>query len=109
VAFKSLRFKLMVLFFIFFLVPYGVVTFFSVSTSKEMMKKSTVAHLQNLLEVKETAIEQWLQERRRDGKTIAESRDVKSLAPKRIEPFLSLVKHFERAYLDISLQEVGIH
>ena len=65
------------------------------------MKKSTFDHLQNLVEVKETAIEQWLEERIRDGKTIAESQEIKSLDPKRIEPFLSLVKHFERAYLEI--------
>jgi two-component system NtrC family sensor kinase len=100
-AFRSLRLKFMLLFFIFFLIPYGLLTFFSFSMSKQMMKKSTIDHLQNLVEVKETAIEQWLKERIRDGKTIAESREIKSLDPKRIEPFLSLIKHFERAYLDI--------
>ena len=97
----SLRAKFMLLFFIFFFIPYGLLTFFSISMSKQMMKKSTMDHLQNLVEVKETAIEQWLKERVRDGKTIAESREIKSLDPKRIEPFLSLIKHFERAYLDI--------
>ena len=97
----SLRAKFMLLFFMFFFVPYGVLTFFSVSVSRGMMKKSMMDHLQNLVEVKETAIEQWLKERVSDGKTIAESQEIKSLDPKRIEPFLSLVKHFERAYLEI--------
>ena len=97
----SLRAKFMLLFFIFFFAPYGLLTIFSVSMSKGMMKKSTIDHLQNLVEVKETAIEQWLKERVSDGKTIAESQEIKSLDPKRIEPFLSLVKHFERAYLEI--------
>jgi len=97
----SLRAKFMLLFFIFFFVPYGLLSLFSVSMSKGMMKKSTMDHLQNLVEVKETAIEQWLEERVRDGKTIVESQEIKSLDPKRIEPFLSLVKHFERAYLEI--------
>lgn len=100
-AFQSLRLKFMLLFFIFFLIPYGLLTFFSISMSKEMMEKSTKDHLQNLVEVNETAIEQWLKERIRDGKTIAESREIKSLDPKRIEPFLALIKHFERAYLEI--------
>ena len=100
-AFKSLRVKFMFLFFIFFLIPYGLLTFFSVSTSKDMMKKSTIDHLQNLVEVKETAIEQWLEERVKDGRSIAESREIMSLDKKQIEPFLSLIKHFERAYLDI--------
>ena len=100
-AVRSLRTKLMLLFFIFFFVPFGLLTLFTVSMSREMMKKSTMDHLQNLVEVKETAIEQWLKERVRDGKTIAESQEIKSLDPKQIEPFLSLVKHFERAYLDI--------
>jgi signal transduction histidine kinase len=85
----------------FFFVPYGVLTFFSVSVSRGMMKKSMMDHLQNLVEVKETAIEQWLKERVSDGKTIAESQEVKSLDPNRIKPFLSLIKHFERAYLEI--------
>jgi signal transduction histidine kinase len=98
---NSLRAKFMLLFFIFFFVPYGLLTLFSVSMSKGMMKKSTVDHLQNLVEVKETAIEQWLKERVRDVKTIAESQEIKSLDPKQIEPFLSLVKHFERAYIEI--------
>ena len=100
-AFQSLRLKFMLIFFIFFLIPFGLLTFFSISISKQMMKKGTIDHLQNLVEVKETAIEQWLEERVRDGKTIVESREIKSLNPKLIEPFLSLVKHFERAYLDI--------
>ena len=43
--------------------------------SKQMMKKSTIDHLQNLVEVNETAIEQWLKERVRDGKTVAEIGD----------------------------------
>jgi two-component system NtrC family sensor kinase len=105
-AFQSLRLKFMLIFFIFFLIPFGLLTFFSISISKQMMKKGTIDHLQNLVEVKETAIEQWIQERVRDGKTIAESREIKSLDPKQIEPFLSLIKHFERAYLDICVFNV---
>ena len=98
---RSLRTKFMLLFFIFFFVPYGSLTLFSVSTSKEMMKRGTIEHLQNLVEVKETAIEQWIRERLSDGRSIAASQEAKSLDPKRIEPFLSLIKHFERAYLEI--------
>jgi len=97
----SLRAKFMLLFFIFFFIPYGVLTFFSISVSRGMMKKSTIDHLQNLVEVKETAVEQWLKERVRDVKTIVESQEIKSLDPKWIDPFLSLVKHSERASLEI--------
>ena len=59
----SLRTKLMFLFFVFFFVPFGLLTLLTVSMSREMMKKSTMDHLQNLVEVKETAIEEWLRER----------------------------------------------
>ncbi|OGP54315.1 MAG: hypothetical protein A2162_12835 [Deltaproteobacteria bacterium RBG_13_52_11b] len=97
----SLRTKLMLLFFVFFFVPFGLLTLLTVSMSREMMKKSTMDHLQNLVEVKETAIEQWFRERVSDGKSIAESQEVKSLDLRQMEPFLSLVKHFERAYLEI--------
>jgi hypothetical protein len=63
----------MILFFIFFFVPYGLLTIFSVSASRVMMKKGTMDYLQNLVEVKETAIEQWIKERVSDGKSIAAS------------------------------------
>ena len=99
----SLGAKFTILFFILFFVPYSVLTFFSVSMSKEMMERSTTSHLQNLAEVKELAIEQWLKERIQDGMTIAESQEIKSLDPKRMKSFLSLVKNFERSYLDIGV------
>ena len=69
--------------------------------SKEMMERSTTSHLQNLAEVKELAIEQWLKERIQDGMTIAESQEIKSLDPKRMKPLLVLLKNFERSYLDL--------
>jgi signal transduction histidine kinase len=97
----SLRAKLMLLFFIFFFVPYALLTYFSISMSRGMMKKTTMDHLQNLVEVKETSIEQWIKERVGDGKTIAESQEIKSLDPKQIEPFLSLVNHIDRTYLEL--------
>lgn len=101
--FHSLRVKLIFLFFVFFFVPYCLLTFFSVSISSEMIHNSTMDHLQNLVEVKETAIEQWIKERVSDVKTLAESQEIKSMDPKRIEPFLTLLKHFERAYLEIRI------
>jgi len=66
---NSLRAKWMCLFFIFFFTPYAVLTFLSVSSTRRMMKQGTMNHLQNLVEVKETAIEQWLKDRTGDGKT----------------------------------------
>jgi two-component system NtrC family sensor kinase len=98
---RSLHSKFMLLFLIFFLVPFGLLAWVSIFMSKEMMKKSTMNHLQNLVEIKETAIEQWLKERVLDGKTIAESQEIKSLDRRQIEPFLSMIKHFDPTYLGI--------
>jgi hypothetical protein len=50
------------LFYLFF-IPFVLLTFFSVSKSRGMMEQSTISHLQNLVEVKGLAIEQWLKER----------------------------------------------
>jgi len=97
----SLRKKFVFLFLIFFFIPFGLLTFLSVSMSKSMMKQSTISHLQNLVEVKGMAIEQWLKERIGDGKAISESQELKSLDPKRIGPYLTLVKHFYQAYREI--------
>jgi ABC-type spermidine/putrescine transport system permease subunit II len=53
----SLRTKFVLLFLTFFFIPFGLLTFFSVSMNQKMMKQSTISHLENLVEVKETAIE----------------------------------------------------
>ena len=57
-----------------------------------MMKQSTISHLQNMVDVKEVAIEQRLRENGGDGKTISESQEIRSLDPKRIEPHLGKMK-----------------
>jgi two-component system NtrC family sensor kinase len=98
---RSLHSKFMLLFLIFFLVPFGLLAWVSIFMGKEMMKKSTMNHLQNLVEIKETAIEQWLKERVLDGKTITESREIKSLDRKQIEPFISMIRRFDPTYLGI--------
>jgi len=102
----SLRAKWMLLFFAFFFIPFFVLIFFSVSMSKGMMRQSTFSHLQNLVDVKAMAIEQWLKETVGDGKTISESQEIKSLAPAKVEPYFNMVKHFYQAYLDISIADL---
>jgi two-component system, NtrC family, sensor kinase len=97
----SLRTKFVLLFLTFFFIPFGLLTFLSVSMNKGMMKQSTISHLENLVEVKETAIEQWLKERVVDAKTISESEEIKSLDPRRIDPYLALLKQFSPAYREL--------
>lgn len=97
----SLRTKFALLFLIFFFIPFGLLTFLSVSMSKGMLGQSTISHLQNLVEVKKMAIDQWLKERIGDGKAISESQEIKSLDPMKIEPYLTLVKQFYRAYREL--------
>lgn len=98
---NGLRTKFMLLFFVVFFVPYGFLTYFSVSAGKEMMKKSTRDHLQNLVEVKEAAIEQWIRERVSDGRSLAASPEIRSLDPMRIRPIFALARHFEGVYRGI--------
>ncbi len=95
--------KFILLFFVLFFIPFGVLTLISVSMSKGMMKQGTISHLQNLVDVKGVAIEHWLRERIGDGKTIAESREIKSLNPRKIEPYVRLVQNFYPAYREISV------
>ena len=79
----TLRKKSILLFFAIFFIPFGILTFFSLSMSEQMIKQNNMLHLKNLVEIKETAIEQWLLERIRDGKTLTESEEIKSLNPKK--------------------------
>ena len=98
---RSLRTKFTLLFLILFVIPFGLLTFLSVSISREMIEQSTISHLRNLAEVKSLAIEQWLRERIGDGKAVAESQEVKSLIPRRIDPYLNLIRHFYQTYQEI--------
>lgn len=97
----SLRMKFTLLFLAIFFLPFSILSFFSLSMSKGMMEQSTILHLQNLVEIKETAIEQWLQERIMDGRILTESQEIKSLDPKRIEPFLNFKKNLHPAYREL--------
>ena len=97
----TLRKKFILLFLAIFFIPFGILTFFSLSMSKGMIEQNTILHLQNLVEIKETAIEQWLLERIRDGKTLTESEEIKSLNPKKIEPFLNFTKGLHQAYREL--------
>ena len=97
----SLQKKFTLLFFAIFFIPFGILTFFSLSMSKGMIAQNITLHLQNLVEIKETAIEQWLQERIRDGKILTESEEIKSLNSKKIESFLGFKKELHQAYLEL--------
>jgi signal transduction histidine kinase len=97
----SLQKKFTLLFFAIFFIPFGVLTFFSLSMSKGMIAQNITLHLQNLVEIKETAIEQWLQERIQDGKILTESEEIKSLNSRKIESFLRFKKELHQAYLEL--------
>lgn len=97
----NLRKKFILLFLAIFFFPFGILTVFSLSMSKGMIEQNTIVHLQNLVEIKETAIEQWLLERIRDGKALTESEELKSLNPKRIQPFLNFTKGLHQAYREL--------
>ncbi len=97
----TLQKKFTFLFFIIFFIPFALMTFVSLSMSKGRIEQNTFLHLQNLVEVKETAIEQWLQERIRDGKVLVESLQIKSLDPATIDGFLGFKKELHPAYRDL--------
>ncbi len=97
----KLRTKFTILFLAIFFVPFGVLTFFSLSISEGMIRQNTALHLQNLVEVKETAIEQWIQERIKDGKILVQSREIKSLDPEKIEALLKFKRGLHPAYREL--------
>ena len=102
----SLRKKFTLLFLACFFIPFGVLTWLSLSMSKGMMEQNINLHLQNLVEVKETVIEQWLQERIDDGKILARSQEIKSLDPAQIETFLKFKKELHQAYRELRVLDL---
>ncbi len=97
----SLQKKFTFLFLCIFFIPFALLTFFSLSMSKGMIEQNTTLHLQNLVEIKETAIEQWLQERINDGKILSETQEIKSLDPESIDAFLKFKKGLHPAYREL--------
>jgi signal transduction histidine kinase len=97
----NLRLKFTILFLAIFFIPFAVLTFFSLSMSKRMIEENTTLHLQNLVEIKETAIEQWIQERIRDGQVLTQSQEIRSLDPKKIESFLRFKRGLHRSYREL--------
>ena len=102
----NLRKKSILLFLAIFLIPFGVLTFFSLSMSRGMIEQNTILHLQNLVEIKETAVEQWLLERVRDGKTLTESEEIRSLNPKKIATFLNFMKGLHQSYRELQVADL---
>jgi two-component system NtrC family sensor kinase len=109
----TLRKKFSLLFLGIFCVPFGLLTFLSASMSRGVLEQNTMLHFQNLVEIKETAIEQWVQERIRDGRMLIESGEIKSLDPKRMEPLLNFKKDLHKGYpeflvADLKGKEIAI-
>jgi two-component system, NtrC family, sensor kinase len=102
----KLRKKFTILFLAIFFIPFGLLTFFSLSMSKGMIQQNTSLHLQNLVEVKETAIEQWIQERISDGKILTNSGEIRSLDPQKIEPLLNFKRGLHRAYRELLVADM---
>ncbi len=102
----SLRKKFSLLFLGIFCVPFGLLTFLSVSMTRGVLEQSATLHFQNLVEIKETAIEQWVQERIRDGRMLTESAEIKSLDPKRMEPLLNFKKGLHQGYRELLVADL---
>jgi two-component system, NtrC family, sensor kinase len=97
----KLRDKFTALFLAILLIPFGSLTFFYLYMSKEVIERNTILHMQNLVEIKETVVEEWLNDRIRDGKILAESEEVKSLRREKISPYVNFKKAMDKSCREI--------
>ncbi len=103
----NLHKKFTILFLIVFLIPFGVLTIFSLSVSKEVIEQNTILHLENLVEIKETVVEEWLNDRIRDGRILAESEEIKSLKPEKMEPYLNFKKAMDKTCRELLVADLS--
>ncbi|MEI6157929.1 MAG: cache domain-containing protein, partial [Atribacterota bacterium] len=99
-------YSLTILFLTVFIIPFGILTFFSLYMSKGVIEQNTILHMQNLVEIKETVVEEWLNDRIRDGKILAESEEIKSLKLEKMGPYLNFKTTMDKACRELLVADL---
>lgn len=101
--FDNLQIKLMLLFFIFALVPLCVLGTFYVKTAEQLILKMATNQIDGVTIDKATLLGRWISERKADLEVMAGSSILRSMDARQIASYLELVRNNYRVYSDISV------
>ncbi|MDY0039898.1 MAG: histidine kinase, partial [Desulforhabdus sp.] len=101
--YDSLQIKLMLLFFVFALVPLCVLGAFYIKTAEQLILKMVTNQIDGVTIDKATLLDRWISERKADLAVMAGSSILRSLDAGQIASYLELVRNNYRVYSDISV------
>lgn len=104
---NSMQVKLMLLFFVFALVPLCAVGMLSIRTAEDLILNMATEQVKQVAVDKAALLGRWISERKADLEVMAGSSILKSMDPKQIAPHLELVKNRYRVYREISVRDPG--
>ncbi len=102
--FNNIQVKLMLLIFVFTLVPLWAFGLFAVRMADGFISSMATNQIEQVLTDKAALIERWISERKADLEVIAGSSILKSMDSERIAPFLELVRTKYKVYRDITVE-----
>lgn len=103
----TMQIKLMLLFFVFTLLPLCTVGVLSIRSAEELILNMVTNQIEQVVTDKAVLLERWISERKADLEVIAGSSILKSMDPRQITPYLELVRDKYRVYGDISVDYQG--
>ncbi|MCE5334790.1 MAG: HAMP domain-containing protein [Desulfobacteraceae bacterium] len=101
--FNNIQIKLMLLLFVFALVPLCIVGILSIGTAEELISRMADNTVRHLVSDRAALLEKWISERKADVHVIAGALDPESIDPRKVETYLDLVRRNYRVYSDISV------
>lgn len=106
---NSLQVKLMLLFFVFALVPLCAVGMLSIRTAEELILNMATNQIGQVAVDKAALLGRWISERKADLEVMAGSSVLRSMEPEQIIPYLELVRNKYRVYDEIAVQTLQGH
>ncbi len=100
---NNMQVKLMLLFFVFALVPFCAVGMLSIRTAEDLVLNMAANQVEHVVVDKTALLERWISERKADLEVITGSSVLRSMDPQQIASYLGLVRNKYKVYEEISV------
>ena len=100
---NNMQVKLMLLFFVFALVPFCAVGMLSIRTAEDLVLNMAANQVEHVVVDKTALLERWISERKADLEVITGSSVLRSLDPQQMASYLELVRNKYKVYEEISV------
>lgn len=100
---NNMQVKLMLLFFVFALVPFCVVGMLSIRAAEDLFLNMAANQVEHVVVDKTALLERWISERKADLEVITGSSVLRSMDPRQMASYLGLVRNKYKVYDEISV------